>query len=78
MRITKVIVVSSMALLAAAWPAHANNAESQKTDDKSTTSSCHAYQQAPDGSWQKLPCEEAGGGQTQHKPPPKASEEEPR
>jgi hypothetical protein len=78
MRIAKVIFVGSVAALVMTAPASAKNAESQKTDDKSTTSPCHAYQQAADGSWQQVPCQEAGSGQTQHKPPPKASEDEPR
>jgi hypothetical protein len=78
MRIAKVIFVGSVAGLLLSAPAMAKNAQTQKTDDQSTSSNCHAYQQAPDGSWQQLPCQEAGGGQTQHKPPPKASEEEPR
>ena len=46
-------------------------------DDKSASSSCHAYQQAADGSWTQLPCQEAGG-QTQHRPVEKGGEEEPR
>jgi hypothetical protein len=76
--IAKVIFVGSVAALVVTAPARAKNAESRSTDDKSTTSSCHAYQQAADGTWQQVPCQEAGGGQTEHKPPPKASEEEPR
>jgi hypothetical protein len=79
MRIAKVIFVTSVAALAATLPARAKHAESQKNDEKSTTSSsCHAYQQAPDGTWQQVPCEEAGVGQTQHRPPPKAAEDTPR
>jgi len=78
MRIAKVIFVGSAAALLVTAPALAKNAQPQKTDDQSTSSSCHAYQQAADGSWQQLPCQEAGGSQTQHRPPPKSSEEEPR
>jgi hypothetical protein len=78
MRIAKVIFVGSAAALLMSAPVQAKSAHPQKTDDQSTSSSCHAYQQAPDGTWQQLPCQEAGGGQTQHKPPPKAPEEEPR
>jgi hypothetical protein len=49
------------------------------TEDRSTSSSCHAYQQAADGSWTEVPCQETGsGGQTQHKPAPKSPEDEPR
>jgi hypothetical protein len=75
MRIAKVIFVGSVAALLASAPVLAKSAQTQKTDDQSTSSSCHAYQQAPDGTWQQLPCQEAGGAQTQHKPP-KASEED--
>ena len=78
MRIAKVIFVVSAAALLVTAPASAKKTPIQKTDDQSTSSSCHAYQQAPDGSWEQLPCQEAGGGETQHRPPPKASEEAPR
>ena len=78
MRIAKVIFVGSAAALLLAAPVLAKNAPTQKTDDQSTPSSCHAYQQEADGTWQQLPCQEAGGGQTQHRPPPKSAEEQPR
>ena len=79
MRIAKAIFVVSAAALLMTAPASAKKVQIQKTDDQSTSSSCHAYQQAPDGSWEQLPCQEAGGGgETQHRPPPKASEEAPR
>jgi hypothetical protein len=75
MRIAKLIFVGSIAASAAlAAPVLAKDSPAQKTSDPSTSSSsstsspCHAYQQAPDGSWTPLPCEEVGsGGQTQHK-----------
>jgi hypothetical protein len=71
MRIKRAIFIGSIAALAATTaPALAKNSTAQKTDDKSTSSSCHAYQQAADGSWTELPCQELGsgsGGQTQHK-----------
>ena len=63
MRITHLVVASVLAVSAAlAAPAQAKNSDAQKGDDKSTTSasSCSAYQQAPDGSWEPLPCKEAG------------------
>lgn len=79
MRIASVIFVGSVAVLMMAAPAFAKHLQAQKTDeDNSTASSCHAYQQAADGSWQQLPCQEFGNGQTQHKPVAKAGEEEPR
>jgi hypothetical protein len=82
MRIARVIFVGSVAALLAAAPAFARHPEAQKTEDddsKSASSSCHAYQQAADGSWTQLPCQEFGNGQTQHKPVAKGSgEDEPR
>jgi hypothetical protein len=42
-------------------PVLAKNSNAQKGEDKSTSSSsCSAYQQAPDGSWEPLPCKETG------------------
>ena len=82
MRIKRAIFVGSIATLAAMTaPALAKNSTAQKTDDKSTSSSCHAYQQAADGSWTELPCQELGsgsGGQTQHKSATRNSDEETR
>ena len=54
-----------------ASPVLAKNSNAQKDDDRSAASSCSAYQQAPDGSWEQLPCKETGDRgqpQTQHKP----------
>jgi hypothetical protein len=78
MRIARLALIGSIAALAvAAAPAPARNAvPPQKTEDKSSPASCHAYQMAPDGSWTVLPCQEAGG-QTEHKPA-KGGEETPR
>ena len=50
-------LVASFVLTA---PGLAKNSNTQKDEDKSTSSSCSAYQQAPDGSWQQLPCKETG------------------
>ena len=50
-------LVASFVLTA---PALARNSNTQKDEEKSTSSSCSAYQQAPDGSWQQLPCKETG------------------
>jgi hypothetical protein len=78
MRITKVIFAGFAAVLLTTAPAWAKRAETQKTDEQSSPSSCHAYRQAADGTWEQLPCQEAGGGETQHRPAAKASEEAPR
>lgn len=77
MRIAGVIFVGSVAALVLAGPAFAKQPDGQKPSDRqSTSSSCHAYQQAADGSWTQMPCEEAGNGQTQHKPVGKGGGEE--
>jgi hypothetical protein len=78
MRIAKLTLIGSITALAlAAAPALAKNAAPlQKSEDKSDSVSCRSYQMAADGSWTVLPCHEAG--QTEHKPPPKAGEQEPR
>ena len=78
MRIARMIFTGSVAALIFAVPAIAKHPESQKIDDKSASPSCHAYQQAADGSWTELPCQEFGNGQTQHRQPAKGGAEEPR
>jgi len=61
--------VSFAALAVITAPALAKNTGAPKSDDKSNSSSCHAYQQAADGSWTQLPCQELGSaGQAQRKP----------
>jgi hypothetical protein len=72
MRIADLVFAGLLAAsLTLAAPALAKNTDAQKGDDKSTSSSsCSAYQQAPDGSWEPLPCKESGERsqpQTQHK-----------
>jgi hypothetical protein len=81
MRITNVISAACVAALVGfTAPVLARSSETRKTTDEgSTSSSCHAYQQDPDGSWTERPCEEKGQPvQTQHKPVAKGSEEGPR
>jgi hypothetical protein len=68
MRIARLIFVGSITVLTAlATPALARNSNSnpanataQKVDDTPAAQGCHAYQQAPDGSWIQLPCQEVG------------------
>ncbi|TQF37481.1 hypothetical protein UNPF46_19000 [Bradyrhizobium sp. UNPF46] len=73
MRIAHLVFTAALAASAAlATPAQAKNTGAQKDEDKSSasSSSCSAYQQAPDGSWEPLPCKETGERaqpQTQHK-----------
>jgi hypothetical protein len=87
MRIARLILAGStaMAMLAAPItlaPALAKNSNIQKNEDKQPAppSSCHAYQQAPDGSWTPLPCQEGSGaqGQPQHKSAAKAPDDDAR
>ena len=68
MRIAPLIFGGFTALATLTAPALAKNSHSQKIDDQPASPSCQAYQQAADGSWTSLPCQELGGGaQPQHK-----------
>jgi hypothetical protein len=77
MRIAQLIFSGSIAALAVLTaPALAKNSHTQKVDDTSASSAsptsptCRAYQQAADGTWTSLPCQEnssAPQAQTQHK-----------
>ena len=64
MQINRTIFVGSLAALVATMaPALANNSQTSKPDEQanaSSSSSCHAYQQAPDGTWIELPCRVPG------------------
>ena len=69
MRITRLIFVGSIGVLAALTaPALAKNASlnshananAQRPDEQPAAQGCHAYQQAADGSWVQLSCQEAG------------------
>ena len=54
---------AAAALLALAAPTLARNSSANSHAAKATespASSCHAYQQAADGSWTQLPCQEMG------------------
>ncbi len=57
-----------VALSALTMPALARHSETTNTDAKAAaeppaSSSCSALQQAADGSWEKLPCQELGSPQ---------------
>jgi hypothetical protein len=85
MRIAHLIFTGSIAALAVLTaPALAKNSNAQKTDDASTSatsSACHAYQQAPDGSWNPVACQEVGTqpqAQTQHRSASQGSNEDAR
>ena len=72
MRIAHLFFAGAFATSAAlAAPALARNSDAPKGEEKPASSSCSAYQQAPDGSWEQLPCKETGERaqpQTQHRP----------
>lgn len=72
MRIAHLVFAGALAASTAlAAPTVAKNSDAQKGEDKAASSSCSAYQQAADGSWEQLPCKETGERsqtQTQHKP----------
>ena len=72
MRIPHLVFAGALAVSAVlAAPALARNTDARKGEDKAASSSCSAYQQAADGSWEQLPCKETGERaqpQTQHKP----------
>jgi hypothetical protein len=82
MRIIHVVFAGTLAALAAlATPVEAKNPDAQKGEQKSASSSCSAYQQAPDGSWEQLPCKETGErgqAQAQHRPPAQGTDNEER
>ena len=81
MRIAHLVVVGALASTMLAAPALAKHSDSLKGEDKSTNSSCSAYQQAPDGSWEQLPCKETGEReqpQTQHRTPAQGTDHEER
>ena len=61
MRLGPAIVLGSIAaLLSLAVPTLARNSDAQKPGEPPAAASCHSYQQATDGSWKELPCQELG------------------
>ncbi|MBR0780222.1 hypothetical protein [Bradyrhizobium iriomotense] len=79
MRIAHFVFAAALAASTVmAAPALARNTDAQKGEEKSTSSSsCSAYQQAPDGTWEQLPCKETGERgqpQTQHRAPAQGTE----
>jgi hypothetical protein len=77
MRIAPLIFGGFTVLAALTAPALAKNSHSQKIDDQPASPSCQAYQQAADGSWTSLPCQELGGGaQPQHKSAARKTDED--
>ncbi|MDH2355565.1 hypothetical protein QCM77_31370 [Bradyrhizobium sp. SSUT18] len=79
MRIIDVVFAGAFAVAVLTAPVLAKNSDAQKGEDKSTSSSsCSAYQQAPDGSWEPLPCKETGERgqpQTQNRTPQQGADQ---
>lgn len=90
MRIGKIVVFGALAAIAVTTaPVSAKKtqtpateslkSQAPKTDDKTdaqdNATPCHAYQQASDGSWTELPCQEPGvTAQAQRKPAASSAE----
>jgi hypothetical protein len=51
---------AAAALLALAAPTLARNSNAAKPAEAPVSASCQAYQQAADGTWTPLPCQETG------------------
>jgi len=61
MRIRNAVFFGSMvAATVLAAPVLAKNSDTQKTEESPASPPCHAYQQAPDGSWVQVSCKEGG------------------
>jgi len=71
-----IFVATTAALLAAAVPGLAKNAETPKTSEQPASSSCHSYQMTADGSWTELPCQEFGAPTPSQKSSPRKTDEE--
>lgn len=71
MRIASAIFAVAFAALAVlAAPVQAKNSNAPKASDQAAAADCNAYEQAPNGEWRPVPCQEGGSSaQTQHKPP---------
>ena len=79
MRLGHAIFMATIAaLLAAAVPGLAKNAETPKTSEQPASSSCHSYQQTSDGSWTELPCQELGAPAPSRKSSPQKTDEDER
>lgn len=73
-----IFVATVAALLAAAAPGLARNADTPKASEQAAPSSCHSYQQTSDGSWTELPCQELGAPTPSRKSSPRKADEDER
>ena len=56
-----ILFASIAALLSRAAPRRARKSDAQNPcEPPPASSSCHSYQQAADGTWKELPCQELG------------------
>ena len=81
MRLGRAIFVASMAaLLALARRASPRMPTRRRANEQpASSSSCHSYQQAADGSWIELPCQEIGvPAQPPHKSATRKTDQETR
>jgi hypothetical protein len=79
MRIASLIFSGFTALVVLTAPALAKNSQPQKVEEQPASRLCQAYQQAADGSWAPLPCQELGASrQPQHKSAAQKSDEDTR
>ena len=77
MRLGHAIFVATIAaLLAAAVPGLAKNADAPKTSEQPASSSCHSYQLTSDGLWTEVPCQELGAPSPSHKSSPRKTGED--
>lgn len=70
-------LIAGLLTLAAPTLARNSNHE-QKASDAPASSSCNAYQQAADGTWKQLPCQEMGPKSAQPKSASKSGNVETR
>jgi hypothetical protein len=78
-RIASLIFNGFTALVVLTAPALAKNSQPQKIDEQPAARSCQAYQQADDGSWAPLPCQELGASvKAQHKSAARKTDEDAR
>jgi hypothetical protein len=75
-----IVMASTAALLTLAAPGLARNSETPKSNEQPASSSpCHSYQRAADGSWIESPCQELGApAQPQHKSATRKTDQETR
>jgi hypothetical protein len=76
MRMVVAILSAAVAALTMlASPVLAKNAEAQKVGEPAAASPCSSYQQNPDGTWTRIPCQELGTTQRQTRPSTHSSNE---